>query len=295
MSRPSDLRRIARRCWVTPEQAADPVGRCSAVLATCMPDTVIASITAALLHRLWLPTEIDRRIHVAAAVPDQRGRLMTRTQRPEIVAHRFQLRPEDIVLIDGVPVTSLARTWRDLAMVFSLPDLVAAGDCALRAGATLDELRSVLEASSRRHNAARAWTALSLLDARSRSRPESHLRVAVSGGGMPKFEVNVAISRKEGGWLAEPDLSLEEAMIALEYQGADHAEVKRMRRDITRSVDVRRNDWAILPYGPAEVFGEPWLIWDEVRDLVEVRAPQLLGGRARRRPPAARIRPGALG
>lgn len=286
MSHAPELRRIARRCWLTPQQAVNLAGRCSAVLATCTPDTVIASVTAALLHALWLPAEIDRRIHVATAIPDQRGRLMTRTQRPEIVAHRFQLRPEDVVLVDGLPVTSLARTWRDLAMLLSLPDLVAAGDSALRAGATLEELRSVLEASSRRHNAARAWAALSLLDARSRSRPESHLRVAVSGGGMPKFEVNVAISRNEGGWLAEPDLSLEEAKLALEYQGADHAEVKRMRRDITRIVDVRRNDWAILPFGPAEVFGEPWLIWDEVRALVEVRAPQLLGERARRRRPA---------
>src|SRR6202012_1265837 len=108
---------------------------------------------------------------------------------------------------------------------------------------TRDELADVLRSSSRRHNAKRAHAALELLDERSRSRPESHLRVAISGPEMPRFEVNVAIYRSEGGWLAEPDLSLEEARLALEYQGIDHAEVKRMRKDITRFTDMRRDEW----------------------------------------------------
>src|SRR5262249_37755587 len=144
-------------------------------------------------------------------------------------------------------------------------------------------LADVLEASSRRHNAARATAALALLDGRSRSRPESHLRVAISGPDMPRFEVNQSIYRPEGGWLAEPDLSLDDARIALEYQGGDHAETRRMRRDITRGVDVRRNSWLMLPYGPAEVFGSPWLIKPEVKQFIVERAPHLLPSRRRPR------------
>jgi hypothetical protein len=277
----SDRIRIARRCYVPPGQAADLAGRCAAVLATCADDTVIASITAARLHGLWLPNTQDERIHVASAMPDQLGRLMTRSQRTELIAHRFQLRAEDVVLDDGLLMTSIARTWRDLAMVLELADLVAAGDSALRSGVSVDQLADVLRSSSQRHRARRAAAALPLLDQRSRSRPESHLRVAISGPDMPRFEVNAAIYRREGGWLAEPDLSLEPARLALEYQGAEHGKTVRMRQDITRAVDVRRDDWVMLPYGPAEVFGRPWLIKPEVRELIQVRAPHLL---RRRRP-----------
>jgi hypothetical protein len=237
---------------------------------------VIASSTAGRLRGLWLPDAVDERIHVATATPERAGRLMTRSQRPELIAHRFQLRSCDYEMVDGLLVTSIARTWRDLASVLSLPDLVAAGDSALRLGVTREELVDVLRASSRRHNAKRAYAALELLDERSRSRPESHLRVAISGPDMPRFDVNVAIYRSEGGWLAEPDLSLENARLALEYQGSDHATLKRMRKDITRFTDMRRDEWLTIPYGPAEVFGEPYLIKPEIRHLIGIRAPQLL-------------------
>ena len=80
----------------------------------------------------------------------------------------------------------------------------------------------------------------------------------------------------------EPDLSLAAAKIALEYQGEDHAEVRRMRADITRGRDLRSAGWTCLYFGPAEVFGRPWTIGPEVRALVRERAPHLLGrpGRA---------------
>lgn len=275
-SRPEGLVRVARRAWVPLSQNSDLAGRCAALLETSADDTVVASLTAARLHGLWLPDQVDERIHVATATPQRAGRMMTRSQRPEVVAHRFQLRPDDYELVDGLLLTSIARTWRDLACVLPLPDLVAAGDSALRSGVTREELVDVLRASSRRHHARRAYAALELLDERSRSRPESHLRVAVSGPDIPRFEVNVPIYRREGGWLAEPDLSLEEARLALEYQGSGHAELKRMRKDITRFTDMRRDNWLTIPYGPAEVFHEPYLIKPEIRHLIRIRAPQLL-------------------
>jgi hypothetical protein len=240
---------------------------------------MVVEFTAGQVHRLWLPARANEPIHVATAAPDRVGRAMTRTRRPQFRAHRRELPESDRTHVDGVHVTTLARTWRDLASVLTLADLVAAGDCALRSGVTLEELADVLARTQRLRGARNAKAALPLLDARSRSRPESHLRVAISGPDMPRFEVNVAVSRREGGWLAEPDLSLEEARIALEYQGEDHAGLKRMRKDITRFVDMRRDTWLTLPYGPAEVFGQPYLIKPEVRELIRMRAPHLLPSR----------------
>ncbi|WP_375479905.1 hypothetical protein [uncultured Jatrophihabitans sp.] len=281
------LVRIARGCHAPADQADELAGRCIAALATSAPDSVIASVTAARLHGLWLPDDLPATVHIATASLGVAGRAMTRTRRPEFVAHRFQLRPADIARVDGVAVTSLARTWRDLARELSLPDLVAAGDSALRLGVTAEQLRDVIDAGSQRHRANRARAALALLDKRSRSRPESHLRVAISGPDMPRFEVNESVYREEGGWLAEPDLSLAPARIALEYQGADHAGLPRMRKDITRFTDLRRAHWLVLPFGPAEVFSRPWQIKPELRQLIAERAPHVLPARRGRRSMAA--------
>jgi hypothetical protein len=272
------LVRLARNCWIDAADADDLAARCRSVLESSPPDSVISSVTAGRLHGIWLP-DLPDTMHVATASPGRQGRSMTRTRRPELTAHRLQLTPQDVTVVDGVPVMTLARTWRHLAGALSLPDLVAAGDYVLRAGVSAAELAAVIDRTDHAPFSKVARQALPMLDGRSRSRPESHLRVAVSGPGMPRFEVNVPVYREEGGWLAEPDLSLEEAKLALEYQGADHAEVRRMRRDLTRGVDLRSDRWLSLPYGPAEVFGRPWVIRAEVRETVLERAPWLMPGR----------------
>jgi hypothetical protein len=178
-----------------------------------------------------------------------------RTKRGELTGRRRYLLPDEISIVAGLPVTSPARTWIDLAERLSLPDLIAAGDSVLRMGVTPDELAEMVRRARRRRGVVRARVALPLLNARSRSRPESHLRYALVSCGLPEPKVNVAIYSAVGEWLAEPDLHYDEARLALEYNGADHAKVKRMRRDITREIDIKqRGKWWVEVFGPTEVF-----------------------------------------
>lgn len=102
------------------------------------------------------------------------------------------------------------------------------------------------------------------------------MRVALAHPDLPIFAVNAAVFDDLGQWLAEPDLSLAAARLALEYQGADHADPERMRRDMTRVTELRRAGWEVLLYGPAEVLRRPEIIAVEVRSLLARRAPQLL-------------------
>jgi hypothetical protein len=277
----TQLRRVARNLYVR-RAPNDLAMLCAMALDSSAPDSVIVSTTAARLHGLWLPAG-ERDLHIASATPGLPGRAMTRTRRMEIRAHRFQLDPEEITLVDGVLLTTIARTWRDLASCLPLPDLVAAGDRALQKGVTRDELIEAIKRGGPFRGARRARSALPILDARSRSRPESHLRVAITAPDLPRFEVNLPVYRDGGGWLAEPDLSLGPAKLALEYQGEDHASVQRMRKDLTRFADLRREGWLCFPYGPAETFGRPWQITGEVRAAVRERAPHLLRPRRSKR------------
>lgn len=156
---------------------------------------------------------------------------------------------------------------------------MAAGDSALRLGVGADELAVVVARTARARGVLRARAALPMLDARSRSRPETHLRLAVAMPDLPAFAVNEAVYRASGGWLGEPDLALVEAKIALEYQGKDHADEERMRKDMTRAKDFRSEGWAIFFYGPAEVFKRPWELRGEVRQAIRQRGPHLFASR----------------
>jgi hypothetical protein len=135
-----------------------------------------------------------------------------------------------------------------------VPDLVAAGDSALRGAATLTEMESIVVNSRKCPGVVRARAALPYLDARSRSRPESHLRFGLVSRGLPMPAVNIAIYNDYGEWLAEPDLHYEDARLAIEYNGALHAAVPRMRKDLTRGLDVLGGGWLSMAVGPVEVF-----------------------------------------
>jgi hypothetical protein len=234
---------------------------------------VIGGRSAALLHSLWLPASDVDRVEAIICRGGARPHELAASRRREVWARRRSLRPDERTIVAGLPVTSEARTWVDIAETLSVEDLVAAGDSVLRGATGLSELEAAVRAAVGRRGVLRAREALPLLDARSRSRPESHLRCALVRRGLPVPEVNAAIYTPHGEWLAEPDLHYRQARLALEYNGAEHAQPGRMRRDITRELDVERNGWLSLVFGPAEVFGRPDELASLVRAVLDVRDP----------------------
>lgn len=271
----SDLVRVSWGVWLPSMLAGERLARLAAVLAALPAGAVLSGRTAAQLHGLWVPRQesIDITMPARARPPDQ----TSAPQRRDVVAHRRRLGRDEVVRLAGLPVTSVARTWWDLASELGLADLVAAGDSALRARLTSrDGLGRVVDNSPRRRGSRLARLALSLLDDRPRSRPESHARVALRTGGLPPPEVNAAVYDEAGGWLAEPDLSYPAARVAIEYQGADHADVRRLAKDAARMMDLQRPGWIVFYYTAAQVFGRPDLLADDVRAALLRRAPQLL-------------------
>jgi hypothetical protein len=262
---------VSHGIWRPAEDVAALAGRVAALLHACPDGTVVAGATAAQLHGLWLPgrdsdgdAPVEVIVHPDIPVP----RMRSHNRRAEVRARRQMLRPDEVGTVEGIPVTTEARTWLDLSDRLPLADLVAAGDSALRGNATVDEMAELVTRARRRRGVVRARTALPLLDARSRSRPESHMRYAIVSRGLPKPEVNVPIHSRDGEWLFEPDLSYDDVRLALEYNGADHAGLTRMRRDITRELEVEMRDgWRTIVFGPREVFGRPDQIAVHVRAL----------------------------
>lgn len=243
-------------------------------LASMPDDTVFSHRTAAQLWGLWIP-RFDG-VEVTSPATVNGSRYTTSVQRRAVVAHRRKLDPAEVVVERGLPVTSLARTWLDLASLLGVHDLVAAGDRALQLGATADELRDYAAAASHLRGVRRGRIAAGLLNARSRSRPESRIRCALVLAGLPEPRVNEAVHDRWGQWLAEPDLHYREARLALEYNGADHGTVPRMRKDSSRLLDLQRDDWEVRTYTSVHAFRRLDEVVTDVRGLLSRRAPELL-------------------
>jgi hypothetical protein len=271
-----EMTRLSHGLWRRPQDVVDLAGRCAAVLDAMPPGTVAAGRTAAALHGLWLPTPHDDRIELIISRRGELPRALAGSRRREFRARRRTLRRDEIAIARGLPVTTEARTWVDLGEELALPDVIACGDSVLRGSTDRWSLEQAVRDAARRRGVRQARAALPLLDAQSRSRAESHLRCALVLAGLPVLEVNARIVDEHGSWLAEPDLVYRRARLALEYNGADHAEVRRMRRDLTRGVDLVSHGWLVISFGPAEVFGRPWTIPALVRELLERRAPGYL-------------------
>ena len=242
------------------------------MLTACPPQTVACGITAALLHGLWLPPDMGRGVEVIVRPDVPAPSARSHNRRPGLRARRQMLAPDEWTCLDGIPVTTEARTWLDLAAALSPPDLVAAGDSALRGTATLAEIDHLISRARHRPGVVAARHAVPLLNERSRSRPESHMRYAIVTAGLPEPAVNVPVFDELGQWLFEPDLGYDDVKLALEYNGSQHAEPSRMRSDISRTIDAGiRGRWRTETFGPVEVFGRPDQLAAYVRYLREAR------------------------
>lgn len=190
--------------------------------------------TAAALYGLPLPVRFSAEtlLHVGVPAGDRRVAALG------IVAHHLRIADDDVITHRSLRVTSLARTWCDLATAgLSLAELVAAGDRTLSWRDPLlspDQLRSAIYRYEGRRGARLMRTALALLSDRSDSAPESEVRVAIHEAGFPPPEVNVEV-RLPSGETLQPDMSWPEHKVAIDYEGEHH----RVNRDQWNR-DIRR-------------------------------------------------------
>ncbi|WP_182347289.1 type IV toxin-antitoxin system AbiEi family antitoxin domain-containing protein [Tomitella gaofuii] len=184
-----------------------------AALAKLHSPAVISHISAAALHGLPLLDADLSRVH------------MTRTgsgggtTSPRRRLHVTPLTPEDITEVDGIPVTTIARTITDLALESGFDKAVAIGDNALNNAlvATAD-LHAAMGRTGRRIGAHKARSAIRFMDCRSESPGESLSRVALDRLGIRGPELQRVI-RSHGQHLARVDFYLDDEGIVGEFDG----------------------------------------------------------------------------
>lgn len=135
----------------------------------------------------------------------------------EVFIHRTDRLPDH----DGRAVLP-AGVFVEACRTLSVRDAVAAGDWLLsRRLVTRQELVGLCRRDAWRAGVEEALWILPLLDARSRSVPESHGRLLFEAAGLPRPEVNRRIEVTHGVILT-PDWWWQRFRVASEYEGSHH-------------------------------------------------------------------------
>jgi len=125
------------------EDARDELYRLTCIaVATGPGQPVLSHDSAAAVHRLKLLYPDRTYVHVTT------GREGGGSRRTRRVIHGARLGPDDVVEVDGVRVTSVARTAADIALsTAKFPQALTAFDAALRAGGDTEAITRFLQCS----------------------------------------------------------------------------------------------------------------------------------------------------
>lgn len=252
----------------TRDLSGDLRGRCELFAARLDQRSFYSHATAALLLGIVLPRDIAAcsDLHISLPAPHRAP------HSAGLIGHQLRVGAGDVVVRDGLRLTSPARTWRDLAGMLSVPDLVAAGDRILwrkRPLATREHLQRSLPTTPVR-GSKNLRLALPMLTDRADSAPESIVRTALVLAGMLAPEPNHEVpdpAVRHSWWV---DLAYPELRFAIEYQGDHHRDVAQWRRDLRRRARLEALGWQVL-----ELTGDDLRDPDALIRLIQERISRL--------------------
>lgn len=155
---------------------------------------------------------------------------------------RATLSPEEVVLRHGVPCTNVHRALLDeLCATRDLRDAVVLVDMVLHAELTsLARFSAYLAAVPRRRGLRMARRAVAMAVEGAESPRETVMRLVwVLDAGLPRPLCNVTVFDLRGKFVARPDLLDPVRGVVGEYDGENHQDTRRRRKDIDREARLR--------------------------------------------------------
>jgi hypothetical protein len=212
---------VLRRGAYVPSSDArlrDPVARHALSVGAAMlqlaPGAVASHVSAAVLHGLPLWAVPLDRVHVTR---DQRSG----GRRSRLLhLHSAALDADEVVMVGGTAVTSVARTVADLARTLPFEQAVVSADGALFRGIVGgDDLVEAVERSAHRHGNTGARRVVAFADGRAESAGESRSRVAIARAGLPPPALQWEVYSPCGTLVGRADFAWPELGTVGEFDG----------------------------------------------------------------------------
>ncbi|MEV0028696.1 hypothetical protein [Nocardia sp. NPDC050793] len=213
-------RRVHRGAYI---QAKQTEGLCleerhlvltRAVAAGASHEAVVSHVSASVAHGLTHWNVPMGQVHLTR--DRSTGGRVTR----RVTVHATRIEPDEVVRIDGLRVTSAARTVIDLARTVPFEQAVVIGDSALRLGKTTRaELSGQLARAAGRPGAPAARRVVEFLDGRSESAGESRSRVVLDVAGLPRPEPQAVLESPSGRFIGRVDFLFPALGVIGEFDG----------------------------------------------------------------------------
>jgi hypothetical protein len=152
---------------------------------------------------------------------------------------------DEIECVDGVRVTTPARTALDIAARYPLGRAVAAIDAlARKKHLKIADVELLAEKYRGRRGIRQARTVLDLVDPGAESPQETWLRLMVIRNNFPRPQTQIPVYDEFGALVAVFDLGWEEKLIAMDYEGEHHRLTRRVfNHDIRKAEAVAELGW----------------------------------------------------
>ncbi|WP_369130162.1 endonuclease domain-containing protein [Modestobacter roseus] len=255
-----DVVRLSRDTYLPRGDAADLRSRLPAVLLTAPAGAVVSHHTAAAMWRVEIPLAAASSVAHLTVPPRSKAR-----NRADRHLHRTPLSPEDVERRWGMPVTSPARTWRDLAAELAPAALLAVTDQLLDVLCRPAELEEALRRRPTGHGAARARRVLAVADPRVDSPMESVTRWLLHEAGLPRPTLQYRVVDEHGRRIGFGDMAWPERKVLVEFDGNVHRERDVFVDDLRRQNRLVLAGWVVLRFTSADVLGRPHEVVTAVR------------------------------
>jgi len=257
--------RLARGVYLWSGLAPEPNTELTALSRSLPPGSAFSGLTAARVRGLDLvagaPTEVT--VPREAAVRTRVG----------LKVRRGILGPQDVIKVDGMPVTSTVRTCFDLMRHQPLIEAVAALDWALhRRPVSLSDLSVYLEAHARWYGVRQVRKVLDHAEPKSESLMESRTRMLLMLGGLPRPEVQVQIGDPDGMPSARLDFYYPAAKLGIEFDG-DHHRASLVEDNRRQNALLVRFCIRLLRFTSSDVYRRPEAMIAQVQQALMPERP----------------------
>ncbi len=242
------IREVVRGAYAVTQLPDTIELRAAALSLVVSPGAVVTDRTAAWLHEI----DVLPRRAVHEPVPlDVFSATESRVRRPGVASGLRSLHDEDVVVVQGVQVTSMIRTALDLGRLLPRYDAIGALDAFMRAGVPRHELDGGIHRFKGYRGVIQLRELVVLADPRAESMPESALRLLGSDGGVPGLIPQVWVEGER-----RVDLGIPELRYAAEYHGeAYHGSDEQRADDAERRAWLEDRYWVLDEFWKHDVYG----------------------------------------
>jgi very-short-patch-repair endonuclease len=230
--------KLFRDVYLSPGAELTPLVRARAGWLWSRRRGIVAGLSASALHGA-------RWVDVTAPLEILHS---NRNPLPGLRVRGNRIEDDEVALIDGVPVTTPARTALDLGCWYPTGEAVAAIDDLLRASdLKVAEVEALVQRYPGRRGIHLARNAIGLADPGAQSPKESWLRLLLIRVALPRLQTQIPVQDEFGDVIAYLDMGWENLKVGVEYDGEQHRSDRRQYGwDIRRLEMLERLGWIVI-------------------------------------------------